>query len=128
MEPLTISEHRPWLLQQFLSGPEYSSYTIVHDGRLVAHCDNLAEASCLNYAHVGSAQARYAHWLVTLAQRPCVMLVRNNPGDMLSCNHGVPCCFRSCGGSRMPARTRFGPGKSVSTSWRAAMATTACTA
>ena len=58
MEPLTISEHRPWLLQQFLTGPEYSSYSIVHDGRLVAHCDNLAEASCLNYAHIGSPQAR----------------------------------------------------------------------
>jgi hypothetical protein len=70
MEPLTISEHRPWLLQQFLSGPEYSSYTIVHDGRLVAHCDNLAEAFCLNYAHVGSPQARFAQLMADLAQRP----------------------------------------------------------
>ena len=56
VEPLTISEHRPWLLQQFLSGPEYASYSVVHDGRLIAHCDNEAEASCLNYAHIGSPQ------------------------------------------------------------------------
>ena len=35
---------------------------------------------------------------------------------------------RYCSGSRTPARIRCGPGRSASTSWRVAMATTTCTA
>lgn len=33
---LDISELRPWLLQQFLCGPEFASYSILHHGRHVA--------------------------------------------------------------------------------------------
>lgn len=49
----TMSEEQPWLLQTFLQGPEYSCYTLAHKGQVVAHVDNLASLSCLNYAHVG---------------------------------------------------------------------------
>lgn len=47
-----MSVDQPWLLQQFLKGPEYSSYTIADNGRMVAHCDNVACLSCLQYKHV----------------------------------------------------------------------------
>jgi hypothetical protein len=55
---LQISDTQPWLLQQFMRGPEYASYSIVHNGNVVAHADNIAELSCLNYAHVGSPEVR----------------------------------------------------------------------
>ena len=54
--PLQISDTQPWLLQHFIRGPEYASYSIVHGGSVVAHADNVAELSCLNYAHVGSPE------------------------------------------------------------------------
>ena len=49
----TMTEEQPWLLQTFLQGPEYSCYTLAHQGQVVAHVDNLASLSCLNYAHGG---------------------------------------------------------------------------
>ena len=51
---LDISDTQPWLLQHFIRGPEYASYSIVDGGSVVAHADNVAELSCLNYAHVGN--------------------------------------------------------------------------
>ena len=55
---LDISEGRPWLLQRLLAGREYASYSIVADGKVVAHADNEAELSCLNYQHLGRPEAR----------------------------------------------------------------------
>ncbi len=57
-EGLDISEAQPWLLQQFLRGPEYASYSIVAGSNVIAHVDNEAELSCLNYAHVGQSEVR----------------------------------------------------------------------
>lgn len=48
-----MSPERPWLLQTFLEGPEYSCYTLAYQGTVVAHVDNIAELSCLRYNHVG---------------------------------------------------------------------------
>lgn len=103
IKDLEISQDSPWLLQQFLKGPEYASYSIVSKGKasvikslcltrlfclldqrgrlvcslqfdlvvltfaslvlqVVAHVDNVAELSCLNYAHAGLPEV-------------CVMLV-----------------------------------------------------
>ena len=53
MRNLEISKDRPWMLQQFLQGAEFSCYTIAHHGKVVAHVDNKAELSCLNYDHIG---------------------------------------------------------------------------
>ena len=36
---LDISPVRPWMLQRMLAGTEYSSYTLVHRGRILAHSD-----------------------------------------------------------------------------------------
>ena len=51
-----MSADRPWMLQQFLQGPEYSCFTLAYKGKVVAHVDNEAELSCLNYEHVGIPQ------------------------------------------------------------------------
>ena len=48
-----MSETRPWLLQTFLEGPEFSCYTLAHKGKVIAHVDNVASLSCLKYKHVG---------------------------------------------------------------------------
>jgi hypothetical protein len=62
---LDISETQPWLLQHFIRGPEYASYSIVDGGSVVAHADNVAELSCLNYAHVGN------HEILKWVQKCC---------------------------------------------------------
>lgn len=67
--PLDISDTQPWLLQLFLQGPEYASYSIVDGSNVVAHSDNVAELSCLNYAHVGNPE-------VGAAAEHCIMLQR----------------------------------------------------
>ena len=56
VEGLEISPTKPWMLQQLLTGTEYSSYTLAHQGKILAHSDNEACLSCLDYAHVGSTQ------------------------------------------------------------------------
>jgi hypothetical protein len=56
VDGLDISEAKPWMLQQFLVGAEYSSYSVAHKGRVVLHSDNEACLSCLDYAHVGSPE------------------------------------------------------------------------
>ena len=53
---LDISPLRPWMLQRMLAGTEYSSYTLAHRGRILAHSDNEACLSCLDYEHVDSQQ------------------------------------------------------------------------
>ena len=53
-----MSPERPWLLQQFLTGPEFSCYTLAYQGNVVAHVDNIAELSCLRYNHVGVLDVR----------------------------------------------------------------------
>jgi hypothetical protein len=55
---LEVSESRPWILQQFLSGAEYSSYSIAHEGQVVLHSDNEACLSCLDYAHMDDPAVR----------------------------------------------------------------------
>lgn len=69
---LDISDTQPWLLQHFIRGPEYASYSIVDGSSVVAHADNVAELSCLNYAHVGSPEVG----------PPCVDLIGH---DLLHC-------------------------------------------
>lgn len=63
---LDISESKPWQLQQFLTGAEYSSYSIAHNGHVVMHSDNEACLSCLDYAHVDSQPVR------SLLTQPCL--------------------------------------------------------
>ena len=53
---LDISPLRPWMLQRMLAGIEYSSYTLAHRGAILAHSDNEACLSCLDYEHVDSQQ------------------------------------------------------------------------
>jgi hypothetical protein len=40
------------MLQQFLEGEEYSSYSIVHEGRVLAHADTKAELNNFRYGQV----------------------------------------------------------------------------
>lgn len=58
-EGLCLRSCRSWKYHVIRkAGEEFASYSIVHEGRVVAHADNVAELSCLNYEHVGSSQAR----------------------------------------------------------------------
>ena len=59
VEGLDISPTKPWMLQRLLAGMEYSSYTLAHRGRVLAHSDNEACLSCLDYAHVDSTQVPF---------------------------------------------------------------------
>ncbi len=70
---LDISETQPWLLQQFIRGPEYACYSVVHAGNIVAHADNEAELSCLNYAHVGLPGARALLPQIAVADSSCTV-------------------------------------------------------
>lgn len=52
METIDLDPTHPWMLQQFLEGEEYSSYSIVHEGRVLAHADTKAELNNFRYGQV----------------------------------------------------------------------------
>ncbi|GAQ84998.1 hypothetical protein KFL_002160080 [Klebsormidium nitens] len=56
VESIDLDPTHPWMLQQFLEGVEYSSYSIVHRGRVVAHADTKAELNNFRYGQVDSTQ------------------------------------------------------------------------
>lgn len=87
---LDISPVRPWMLQRLLAGTEYSSYTLAHRGKILAHSDNEACLSCLDYAHVGSQQVlgRLAHAMPPHASCP----------RLCNCS-----CLAACAGHVQPA-------------------------
>ncbi len=49
---LPISEDNPWVMQSFVTGPEYCTHSTVRDGQLQLHCCCESSASQLNYAMV----------------------------------------------------------------------------
>ena len=60
---IEISADKPWVLQEFLCGPEYSTCAIAHEGALTMYTDNLASISCFNYEYQGHTQLR--SWVET---------------------------------------------------------------
>eukprot|EP00877_Chromochloris_zofingiensis_P006591 jgi/Chrzof1/2185/Cz11g05110.t1 len=67
---ITISDSQPWILQQFIKGPEYSCFTIAHEGRVVAHADTTASLSNLNYAYKGVPDIR--DWVTTFCNKTAI--------------------------------------------------------
>jgi hypothetical protein len=50
-----------------LQGKEYSCYTLVHEGRVVAHADTAAQLSNLNYSY--EAHPGIQQWVEQFAAR-----------------------------------------------------------
>ena len=44
--------------QEFITGTEYSTCAIAHDGHLALFTDNVASISCFNYEHAGDPRLR----------------------------------------------------------------------
>uniref|UniRef100_A0A0G4HZ53 ATP-grasp domain-containing protein n=1 Tax=Chromera velia CCMP2878 TaxID=1169474 RepID=A0A0G4HZ53_9ALVE len=53
LDETTISPDRPWLVQEFLEGREYSSCALSWKGKLLAFTDNEAVISCYNFKYAG---------------------------------------------------------------------------
>jgi hypothetical protein len=49
---LPISESNPWIMQSFVAGQEYCTYSVAHQGRLTLHCCCESSAFQLNYTMV----------------------------------------------------------------------------
>ena len=49
---LPISEQKPWVMQEFISGKEYCTHSAVRDGELRLHCCCDSSAFQVNYEHV----------------------------------------------------------------------------
>ena len=67
LQTVDIGPNCPWILQQYLNGREYSCYTVADEGRIVAHSDNIASLSCLNFGHVDSREI--AEWMETFCSK-----------------------------------------------------------
>ena len=67
LQSVNIGPNCPWILQQYLNGREYSCYTVADEGRIVAHSDNIASLSCLNFGHVDSREI--AEWMETFCSK-----------------------------------------------------------
>ena len=60
---IEMSAKSPWLVQEFITGTEYSTCAIAHDGHLALFTDNVASISCFNYEHAGDSRLR--KWVET---------------------------------------------------------------
>jgi len=58
MADLTITADLPWGVQEFITGVEYSTCAVVHEGALTLYTDNVASISCFNYQYKGDARLR----------------------------------------------------------------------
>ena len=56
LDVISISQQRPWIVQQFMDGEELSTYAIAYKGRVLAYADNEASLSCLSYGHIESKE------------------------------------------------------------------------
>lgn len=60
---LSISEDDPWILQEFIDGPEYCTHGTARDGRLQVYGCCESSASQLNYQHVDKPEIQ--EWVET---------------------------------------------------------------
>ena len=87
-----ISAQDPWVAQELAFAPEYSTYSIAHKGRLVAHADSLASISTKAFQPLNSSDIR--HWVQTFCQRTrldgqvCFDFMRDSLGRLcaIECN------------------------------------------
>lgn len=52
VKSLPISEEKPWIMQEFITGKEYCTHSTVRDGELRLHCCCESSASQFNYENV----------------------------------------------------------------------------
>jgi predicted ATP-grasp superfamily ATP-dependent carboligase len=52
VKALPISEHNPWIMQEFIPGQEYCTHSTVRAGELRMHCCCESSAFQINYKHV----------------------------------------------------------------------------
>jgi predicted ATP-grasp superfamily ATP-dependent carboligase len=52
VKSLPISEHKPWVMQEFIPGQEYCTHSTVRAGHLQLHCCCESSAFQVNYQHV----------------------------------------------------------------------------
>lgn len=51
---LPISEHKPWVMQEFITGKEYCTHSTLRQGELRLHCCCESSAFQVNYDHVNN--------------------------------------------------------------------------
>jgi len=52
VKSLPISESKPWIMQEYISGQEYCTHSTVRDGHLQLHCCCKSSAFQINYQHI----------------------------------------------------------------------------
>ena len=62
MPKLEISGERSWILQEFIPGQEYSTYSIVHKGKLTAHVTYLKSVDPLQVI-TATQQENILNWI-----------------------------------------------------------------
>jgi predicted ATP-grasp superfamily ATP-dependent carboligase len=58
VKSLPISEEKPWIMQEFISGQEYCTHSTVRDGELRLHCCCESSAFQVNYENVDKPEIR----------------------------------------------------------------------
>jgi predicted ATP-grasp superfamily ATP-dependent carboligase len=65
VKSLPISEHKPWIMQEYIPGQEYCTHSTVRDGHLQLHCCCESSAFQVNYEHVDRSDIE--DWIRTFA-------------------------------------------------------------
>jgi predicted ATP-grasp superfamily ATP-dependent carboligase len=64
---LPISEHKPWIMQEFIPGQEYCTHSTIRNGHLQLHCCCESSAFQVNYEQVDRPDIEA--WIRTFADR-----------------------------------------------------------
>ncbi|MGF1499690.1 MAG: ATP-grasp domain-containing protein [Elainellaceae cyanobacterium] len=86
VEGLPISEERPWILQEFVSGQEYCTHSTVKNGELRLHCCCESSAFQVNYEQVEMPQI--CHWVSHFVQ--ALGLTGQASFDFIQAEDGTP--------------------------------------
>ncbi len=65
VKSLPISEHKPWVMQEFIPGQEYCTHSTIRNGQLQLHCCCESSAFQVNYQHVDRSDIE--DWIRTFA-------------------------------------------------------------
>ena len=65
-----ISEKKPWILQEFIPGQEYSTYSVAHEGKLTAHVTYLKSVDSLQVI-TATEQENIFDWVSNFLEKEC---------------------------------------------------------
>jgi len=98
LSTITVAKDHPWIVQQFISGDEYSSYSVVENGNILLHVFSESSISNLNWEHLEENWGvyewveKYAKFLGGTGQLCIDWIIEDGVAYPIECNPRCSSC------------------------------------